>query len=106
MTKYPRLYVLCSTSQCMTNSTQSVITKLHRIQVMGSQQEHQVSIVRRVDNKNKVLNVQLGTTLSSVKFVVKWCGLGWRVEGGDKTLDCSSLTLKRPTYQILASCHA
>ena len=47
-------------------------------------------------NKTKVLSVQLGKTLSFVKFVVRW----------GKTLDCSSLTLKRPTYQILASCYA
>ena len=45
-------------------------------------------------NKTKVLSVQLGKTLSFVKFV------------GGKTLDYSLLTLKRPTYQILASCYA
>ena len=44
--------------------------------------------------QDKVKSVQLEKTLSFVKFVV----------GG--TLDCSSLTLKRPTYQILASCYA
>ena len=56
------------------------------------------------NNKTKVLSVQLGKTLSFVKFVVEWSrGLG---EGGSKPLDCSSLTLKRPAYQILASCYA
>ena len=44
--------------------------------------------------QDKVKSVQLGKTLSFVKFVV----------GG--TLDCSSLTLKRPTYNMLASCYA
>ena len=54
-------------------------------------------------NKTKVLSVQLGKTLSFVKFVVEWGGVGWR---GGKNLDSSSLTLKRPTYKILASCYA
>ena len=40
-------------------------------------------------NKTKVKSVQLGKTLSFVKF-----------------LDCSSLTEKMPTYQILDSCYA
>ena len=48
-----------------------------------------------VANKTKVLSVQLGNTLSFVKFVLEW-GV---VEG--QTLDYSSLTLKRPTYQVL-----
>ena len=43
-------------------------------------------------DKTKVKSVQLGKTLSFLKFMV---------EG-----DCSSMTLKRPTYQILASCYA
>ena len=50
-------------------------------------------------NKTKVLSVQLGKTLSFVKFVVEWDGKGGRGSGG-------TLTLKRPTYQILASCYA
>ena len=50
-------------------------------------------------NKTKVKSVQLGKTLSFVKFVAQW-------GGGVRPLDCSSLTLKRPTYQILASCYA
>ena len=44
--------------------------------------------------KTKVLSVQLGKTLSFEKFVVEW------------TLDCSSLTLERPTYQSFTSCYA
>ena len=52
-------------------------------------------------NKTKVLSVQLGKSLSFVKFVIEWGG----VEGG-KTLDCSLKTLESPTYQILASCYA
>ena len=32
-------------------------------------------------------------------------GGGGGGKGGGKTLDCSSMTLKRPTYQILASCY-
>ena len=59
-----------------------------------------------VKNKTKVLSVQLGKTLSFVKFVVEWGGVGGRGGKGGKTLDCSSLTLKRPTYQIMASCYA
>ena len=51
-------------------------------------------------NKTKVLSVQLGKTLAFVKF---GSGVGWR---GGGTLDSSSLILKRPTYQILASCYA
>ena len=43
-----------------------------------------------------VLSVQLGKTLSFVKFMVGW---------GGETLNSSSMTLKRPTYQILASCY-
>ena len=55
-------------------------------------------------NKTKVKSVHLGKTLSYVKFVVEW---GWVGGGGrGKTLNCSSLTLKRPKYQILASCYA
>ena len=50
--------------------------------------------------KTKVLSVQLGKTLSFIKFgSVVGCG-------GGGTLDSSSLILKRPTYQILASCYA
>ena len=30
------------------------------------------------NNKTKVLSVQLGKTLSFVKFVVEWGGVGWR----------------------------
>ena len=56
-------------------------------------------------NKTKVKIVQLGKTLSFVKFDVEWGGAEGGKRGG-KTLDCSSLTLKRPTYQILASCYA
>ena len=55
-------------------------------------------------DKTKVLSVQLGKTLSFVKLVVVWVWVGWRGEGG--TLNCSLLTLKRPTHQILASCYA
>ena len=31
-----------------------------------------------IQDKTKVLSVQLGKTLSFVKFVVEWCGVGWR----------------------------
>ena len=31
-------------------------------------------------NKTKVLCVQLGKTLSFIKFMVKWGGVGWRGE--------------------------
>ena len=49
-------------------------------------------------NKTKVLSVQLGKTLSFVKFVVEWGG----VEGeGVKTLHGGSLT-KEAYIQILA----
>ena len=57
-----------------------------------------------ISNKTKVLSVQLGKTLSFVKLAVVWVWVGWRGEGG--TLNCSLLTLKRPTHQILASCYA
>ena len=35
-------------------------------------------------DKTKVLSVQLGKTLSFVKFVVEWGGVGWRGERGVK----------------------
>ena len=61
-----------------------------------------------VFNKTKVLSVQLGKTLSFVKFGAERNGGRWGGGGerGGKTLDCSSLALKRPIYQILASCYA
>ena len=59
---------------------------------------------RGINNKTKVLSVELGKTLSFVNFVVEWGGVEEGV--GGKFLDRSSLTLKRPTYQILASCYA
>ena len=43
--------------------------------------------------KTKDLSVQLGKALSFCK-VWEWGGVGWR----GKTLDSSSLILKRPTY--------
>ena len=61
---------------------------------------------------------QVSTTINNIQdiysawedFVLrKVCGgVGWGgVEGGGgKTLDYSSLALKRPTYQIFASCYA
>ena len=52
----------------------------------------------KLSNKTKVLSVQLGKTLSFVKFVGEWGGEGW---GGGGALDSSSLTLQRPTNQIL-----
>ena len=63
--------------------------------------EVEAELGKKQNNKTKVKSVQLGKTLSFVKFVIEWGG----VEGG-KTLDCSLKTLESPTYQILASCYA
>ena len=85
----------CDIASLQVQSTRFTLKKNHL------KNHSRITFTHFSKNKTKVLSVQLGKTLSSVKFAVEWGGVGWV-----GTLDCSSLTLKRPTYQILASCYA